>query len=67
MKQSEIKELSTEEVVERVEVETAALQKLRMIHTVSPLENPLRIRDARRTVARLKAEQTRRAINENKA
>lgn len=67
MKQSEIKELSTEEVVERVEVETAALQKLKMIHTVSPLENPLRIRDARRTVARLKAEQTRRAINENKA
>lgn len=67
MKQSEIIELSTAEVAERVEVETAALQKLKMIHTVSPLENPLQIRDARRTVARLKSEQTRRAINENKA
>lgn len=67
MKQSEIKELSTAEVAERIEVETAALTKLKMIHTVSPLENPLQIRDARRTVARLKAEQTRRAINENKA
>ena len=67
MKQSEIKELSTAEVAERIEVEFATLQKLKMIHTVSPLENPLQIRDARRTVARLKAEQTRRAINENKA
>jgi large subunit ribosomal protein L29 len=67
MKQSEIKELSAEEVVERIEVETASLQKLKVMHTVSPLENPLQIRDARRTVARLKAEQTRRAINENKA
>ncbi len=67
MKQSEIKELSAEEVVERIEVETASLQKLKIMHTVSPLENPLQIRDARRTVARLKAEQTRRAINENKA
>ena len=65
MKQSEIKELTAAEVVERIDVETAALQKLKMIHTVSPLENPLTIRDARRTVARLKAEQTRRAINEN--
>jgi large subunit ribosomal protein L29 len=66
MKQSEVKELTTNEIVERIEVETATLQKLKMVHTVSPLENPLQIRDARRNVARLKSEQGRRAINENK-
>tara|TARA_R110002050_G_scaffold200591_1_gene335621 strand:- start:171350 stop:171553 length:204 start_codon:yes stop_codon:yes gene_type:complete len=66
MKQSEVKELTANEIVERIEVETASLQKLKMIHTVSPLENPLQIRDARRNVARLKSEQARRAINENK-
>ncbi len=66
MKQSEIKELTTSELVERIEVESASLQKLRMVHAVSPLENPMQIRDARRNVARLKSEVTRRAINENK-
>ena len=66
MKQSEVKELSANELVERIEVEIATLQKLKMVHTVSPLENPLQIRDARRNVARLKSEQGRRAINEIK-
>jgi len=66
MKQSEVKELTANEVAERIEVETATLQKLKMVHTVSPLENPLQIRDARRNVARLKSEQARRANNENK-
>ena len=66
MKQSEVKELTTSELVERIDVEIASLQKLKMVHAVSPLENPLQIRDARRNVARLKSEQARRAINENK-
>lgn len=66
MKQSEIKELTTEEVVERIEVETSTVQKLKMMHVVSPLENPLTIRDARRNVARLKSELSRRAVIENK-
>lgn len=66
MKQSEIKELTAGEIVERIEVETASLHKLKMVHAVSPLENPMQIRDARRNVARLKSEQARRAINENK-
>lgn len=66
MKQSEIKELTTDEVVERIEVETSTVQKLKMMHVVSPLENPLTIRDARRNVARLKSELSRRAVIENK-
>jgi large subunit ribosomal protein L29 len=66
MKNSEIKELTTEEIVEKIGVESASLTKLKMVHIVSPLENPLQIRDARRTVARLKAELSNRAANVNK-
>lgn len=64
MKQSEIKELTTEEIVEKIGVESASLTKLKMMHVVSPLENPMQIRDARRTVARLKSEYSRRTQNE---
>ena len=54
MKQSEIKSLSEDELRERIETESTNLAKLRFAHAVSPIENPVRIRYARRTVARLK-------------
>lgn len=54
MKQSEIKSLSEDELRERVEAETTNLAKLKFAHAVSPIENPVRIRHARRLVARLK-------------
>ena len=54
MKQSEIKSLSEDELRERVEAESTNLAKLKFAHAVSPIENPVRIRHARRLVARLK-------------
>jgi large subunit ribosomal protein L29 len=66
MKQSEIRELTTDEVVERIDIEMAKLHKLKVTHVVSPLENPVQIRDTRRNVARLKSELTRRTANEIK-
>ena len=56
MKQSEIKELSTEEVVEHIENQSMILGKMVLSHKVSEMENPLTIRYTRRTVARLKTE-----------
>ncbi len=56
MKQSEIKELSTEELVEHIENKTIALEKMVLAHRVSEIENPLTIRHTRKTVARLKTE-----------
>ena len=56
MKQSEIKELSTEELVEHIENKTMTLDKMILSHKVSEIENPLSIRDTRRAVARLKTE-----------
>ncbi|MCX2720678.1 50S ribosomal protein L29 [Lentiprolixibacter aurantiacus] len=60
MKQSEVKEMSVEELKEKI----AALKKqhadLKMAHSVTPLENPLLIRNTKRTVARLATELTKR-------
>ena len=42
--------------------EKANLAKLRLTHTVSQLENPLKLRDARKDVARVSTELRRRII-----
>jgi large subunit ribosomal protein L29 len=60
MKQSEILELSTEEIVSRIKEEEANLTKLRFAHTVSAIENPLRINKVRKDIARLNTELTKR-------
>lgn len=64
MKQSEIKELTTEELVEHIDNKVASLQKMKLAHRVSENENPLTIRHMRRTIARLKTEfNNRQATN----
>ena len=65
MKNSEIKELSTAELVERIEIERKDLDKLEMNHIISPIENPLLIRKSRRNIARLNTELIVRKSNEN--
>jgi large subunit ribosomal protein L29 len=47
-------------LVDKVKEEKAALGKLKLNHNVSPIENPIKIRDARKTVARLQTEITKR-------
>ena len=44
MKNSEIIEMTTAELIERVETEKAALNKMTMNHTITPMENPMQIR-----------------------
>jgi large subunit ribosomal protein L29 len=56
MKATVIKEMSSSEIQERIDNEKAMLQKLKMNHTVSPLENPLKIKFTKRTIARLLTE-----------
>ncbi len=53
---NKIKELSTEELVEQIGVETEALKKLKFNHAIAPLESPTQIKNKRREVARLKTE-----------
>ena len=63
MKTSEIKDLTTEEIKEKIETEKAALNKMKMNHAVSPLENPMIIRATRRNIARLMTELRKRELN----
>lgn len=64
MKNSEIKELTTGELMERVEAERAALTRMKINHTITPLENPMQIKTARRTVSRLLTELRKRELTE---
>ncbi|MFM7022344.1 MAG: 50S ribosomal protein L29 [Flavobacteriales bacterium] len=56
MKASVIKQMTTEEVKERIAGEQANLEKYKINHSISPLETPLVIRTTRRTIARLNTE-----------
>ena len=60
MKNSEIRELTTTEVRERIENNQEHLTKLRLNHSISPLDNPMEIRQTRREIARLKTELSKR-------
>ena len=62
MKQEVIKELSTADIIERLEEEKKHLVRLRINHAVSPLENPHQISENRKTIARLKTELRHREI-----
>jgi len=65
MKQEVIKELSTADIIERLEEEKKHLVRLRINHAVSPLENPHQISENRKTIARLKTELRHREIEES--
>ena len=56
MKSSEIRELATNEIEERIDTEQNLLVRMKMNHAVSPLDNPNKIQETRRIVARLKTE-----------
>jgi len=60
MKNSEIVELSTEDLTARLAEEKAALNKLKFAHAVSAIENPNVIKAARRTIARISTEISKR-------
>ena len=54
MKQTEIVKLSKEDLQDKLLEYQKQLEELKMTHAISPLENPLQIKKARRLVARLK-------------
>lgn len=64
MKSSEIKELGIQELSERLESEESLLVRMKMNHAVSPLDNPNKIVETRKNIARLKTEVRARQIKE---
>lgn len=66
MKNSEVIEMTTEDLNERVAAEKAALNKMIMNHTVTPLENTMQIRAKRKDIARMLTELRKRELTVNK-
>jgi len=62
MKQQVIAELSTPELKERLMEEQLQLSKLVLNHAISPIENPNKIKEQRKTIARLKTELRKREL-----
>lgn len=63
MKMKEIRELTTEELAERIQTEVGKYNQMKLNHAVTPLENPSQIKAARRDIARMKTELHQRELN----
>ncbi len=57
---TDLNALSNEALTDKINEETFSLQKMKFSHSVNPIENPMAIRGIRRSIARLKTEQTKR-------
>ncbi|MBE6214089.1 MAG: 50S ribosomal protein L29 [Rikenellaceae bacterium] len=53
MKSAEIKDMSIQDLQERIDAEKAKLSQLKVQHAVSPVENPSIIKKSRRDIARM--------------
>ncbi len=62
MKQSEIKILTDDELVDKLQSLIKSQEDVKLTHVVSPIENPLVIRKNRRTIARMRTELAKRKI-----
>lgn len=58
MKQKEVKELSIDELSEKLLSFQKELSDLKMTHAISPIENPMQIKNLRKTIARINTELT---------
>jgi large subunit ribosomal protein L29 len=66
MKNVEIRDLTAKELNERIETEKGNLVRMKINHTVSPLDHPHHIRETRKLVAQLLTELRKRQVIENK-
>lgn len=62
MKNTELIELSDKELQERLDNEKDYLSRLKLNHAISPLDNPNKIVESRRNVARIITELNRRRL-----
>ena len=67
LKKEDIRELTTEEVVEKVAEAKLAFKKAKFNHAISPLDNPMVIRYQRKDISRLITELNTRKQAEKKA
>ena len=58
-----LKEMNEADLRSKIEEDELRVKKLKFAHAVSPLENPMSIRDVRKDIARLKTELKKKIIN----
>jgi large subunit ribosomal protein L29 len=63
MKTSEIRELSTPDLLERIDTETTMLVRMKLNHAITPLDNPQKVKGVKLTIARLQTELRTRELN----
>ena len=63
MKTPEIKELSTPDLLERIDTERTMLVRMRLNHAITPLDNPQKLKQTKITIARLLTELRTRELN----
>jgi len=67
MKQKDIRELTDKQLKEMLADEQLGYTKLRLSHSVSNHENPMKVKETRRKIARLLTEQKERLIKKQAA
>lgn len=60
MKYSNIKLLSINEIISKIEIEKKNLKKLKLSNSISPIENPMKIKNSRKIIAMLKTEKNKK-------
>jgi large subunit ribosomal protein L29 len=63
MKASEIRELSTPDIIERVDSERNMLLRMKLNHAITPLDNPRKLKETKVTIARLLTELRKRELD----
>lgn len=63
MKSAEVKELTVKELTERLDAQKELLERLRMNHAITPLDNPMNIKETRKSIARIATELRQRELN----
>lgn len=56
MKSKEIKGMGVAELNEKISTEKESLRKMKFAHQVSAIENPMKMKESRKLIARLKTE-----------
>ena len=64
MKNSEIRGLSIDELKNKLAAEKENYGKLKFAHSITPIENPVKIRETRKLVARIETEIRAKELNE---
>ena len=63
MKIKEVRELDTNDLVERIDAEVAKYNQMKLNHAITPMENPSEIKATRRDIARMKTVLRERELN----